>query len=97
MEIIGSDPLVAYLKLTQNTVRRTKQRSQKQVSLSTVSQHGFDKQHGYMIACEDTDRDVSFVYIRLTGTSINLALPTITHFTQGLRTHHADLSRETAR
>lgn len=27
MEIIGSDPLLAYLKLTQNTVRRRKQRS----------------------------------------------------------------------
>ena len=27
METIGSDPLLAYLKLTQNTVRRRKQRS----------------------------------------------------------------------
>jgi hypothetical protein len=27
MEIIGSDPLLAYLKLTQDTVRRRKQRS----------------------------------------------------------------------
>lgn len=82
MEIIGSDPLLAYLKLTQNTVRRRKQRSQKQVSLSTVPQHGFDKQHGYMVACEDTDRDVSFVYLRLTGTSINRTLPIISYFTQ---------------
>jgi hypothetical protein len=42
----------------------------------------------------DIDRDVSFVYFCLTGTSINLALPIISHFTQGLRTHHADISKK---
>jgi len=55
---------------------------EKPVSLSTTPQNGFDNQYGYMLACGDTDRDVDFVYLRLTGTSINLTLPIISYFTQ---------------